>query len=126
MNKTVLIIEDDLDIINIIRYILGEMGFKLIESSSTTYNQDIYAHQPDVILLDHWLGDTMGTSICQDLKSNPRTSSIPVILTSAVNDIGKIAESCDADDILAKPFDIEDLETKILKWANSYTETKSV
>lgn len=126
MNKTVLIIEDDLDIINIIRYILGEIGYKLIESSSTTYLQDIYAHHPDVILLDYWLGKTLGTFICNDLKSNPRTSSIPVILTSAVNGIDKIAESCHADDSLAKPFDIEDLESKVLKWADGSTETKSV
>ncbi|MHB1179716.1 MAG: response regulator [Daejeonella sp.] len=124
MNKTVLIIEDDLEIIYLIRYILDEMGFKLIESSSKTYHEDIGVHHPDVILLDYWLGDTLGSSICMDLKVNPQTSNIPVILTSAVNGIGVIAENCHADDSLAKPFDITDLESKILKWAETPAETK--
>lgn len=109
MNRTVLIIEDDVEII---RYILQEVGFTLVEGTVENYYEEVKKYLPDVILLDYWIGNTFGSKICMNLKAHPDTADIPIILTPAVANIDLIAVDCCAKDSLAKPFDIEDLEDK--------------
>lgn len=116
MPRTVLLIEDDEDIIQIIQYILAEIGCQVILGTPETYRKVIEEYQPNVILLDYWIYSTLGSEICIELKSNTSTKDIPVILTSAVNNVEEVAKECEADDILAKPFDIDDLTAKVEKW----------
>lgn len=117
LKSTVLIIEDDKDILQVITYVLEEAGFIVIISSPDNYLVDIKSHKPNVILLDYWLEHTLGSDICISLKTDPCTKEIPVILTSAVNGISQVATQCKADDVLPKPFNIQDLEDKIHKWS---------
>ena len=74
--------------------------------------------KPDVVLLDNWLtewkSDANGEQLSRQLKSNPKTSHIPVIIVSAVSNIKEIAEAGLADAYLKKPFDLSDL-TDIVK-----------
>jgi len=70
-------------------------------------------HNPDLILMDNWLtdwkSDANGQQLCKQLKSNPATSHIPVIIISAVSNIKEIAEAGLADSYLKKPFDMNEL-----------------
>jgi len=70
---------------------------------------------PDLILLDNKLSGMEGMEICRQLKSNPDTSGIPVILISAAHDIAEKAAIAKADYYLSKPFSIKNLLEQIRK-----------
>lgn len=78
--------------------------------------QALSANKPDLVLLDIWMGIYDGREICQRLKSDPFTRSIPVILVSASGDIEESARNAGADDFVAKPFEQKELLQKIAKY----------
>lgn len=79
----------------------------------------IETFKPHVILLDVYLGTTNGLEICVELKTNPKTKKIPVIIFSAHINETAIMDFCKADDFIAKLFDIQNLLTKINLQLNS-------
>lgn len=116
--KKILVIEDDKDIRDTIVYILQEEKYEVISSENSKILKSINTHKPDLILLDNWLtdwkSDANGQQLSKELKSNPATRHIPVIIISAVSNIKEIAEAGLADGYLRKPFDVNDL-VKIVK-----------
>lgn len=117
MSKKILILDDDSDILEILSFVLSEIGYetRTLEHGATVF-EDITNFQPDLILMDVMLGDMDGRAICQHIKTNSLTSCLPVILISGTHDL---AESLDLpgapNDFLAKPFNIEDLLTKVAR-----------
>src|SRR6187402_1340613 len=113
MAKKVLVIEDDKDIRDTIVYVLEEQGYEVTSSEDAKILKSLDRIKPDLILLDNWLtewkSDANGQQISKQLKSNPATSHIPVIIISAVSNIQEIAEAGLADAYLRKPFDVADL-----------------
>lgn len=111
--KKILVIEDDKDIRDTIVYILREEKYEVISSENSKILKSINTHKPDLILLDNWLtdwkSDANGQQLSKELKSNPATHHIPVIIISAVSNIKEIAEAGLADGYLRKPFDVNDL-----------------
>ena len=114
--KTILVVEDDLDILEVIKIILEEKNFSVLtlNNSSEIFNK-LKIVTPDLILLDIWMMGMDGLEITKKLKSSPITKQIPVVLLSAANEGEKKAKEVNADDFLAKPFEIEDLIQKINK-----------
>lgn len=113
MRKKIVIIDDDQDILELIEYILTEKGFEVITSLSAKILEDLLEINPNLILLDDWLGDTLGHELCRNIKINPETKHIPVIIISAATGLAEISKECFADSYIEKPFDIEHLESKI-------------
>jgi two-component system phosphate regulon response regulator PhoB len=117
--KTILVIEDDKDIRDTVTYALQEEDYKVISSEDSKILKSIDQFKPDLILLDNWLTDWMsdanGQQLSKELKSDPKTSHIPVIIVSAVSNIAEIAEAGLADGYLKKPFDLADLSAVIKK-----------
>lgn len=113
MAKKVLLIEDDKDIRDTIVYALQAENFEVIASEDAKILKTLTELKPDLILLDNWLtdwkSDANGQQISKDIKTNPATSHIPVIIVSAVSNIKEIAEAGMADGFLRKPFDLTDL-----------------
>ena len=72
-------------------------------------------YHPDIILMDNWLPDVGGIEATQELKKHPMYKDIPVIYFSANNDIKALAETAGAESYLAKPFDIDELEEKVVE-----------
>ena len=111
--KKILVIEDDKDIRDTIVYILEEEKYEVISSENSKILKSLHEHKPDLILLDNWLtdwkSDANGQQLSKELKSDPATSHIPVIIISAVSNIKEIAEAGLADDYLRKPFDLNEL-----------------
>lgn len=112
-NKTILIIEDDKDIRDTISYALEQEGYNVISSDNSKILKSLDQHNPDLILLDNWLtdwtSDANGQQLSRQLKADPKTRHIPVILVSAVSNIAEIAEAGQSDGYLKKPFDLIDL-----------------
>jgi two-component system phosphate regulon response regulator PhoB len=113
LNKKILVIEDDKDRRDTIVYILEEENYEVISSEDSKILNSLDTYKPDLILLDNWLtdwkSDANGQQLSKELKSNPATSHIPVIIISAVSNIKEIAEAGLANGYLRKPFDLAEL-----------------
>ena len=120
MAKKILVIEDDKDIRDTLVYVLEEQGYEVVSSEEAKILKSLDKIKPDLILLDNWLtewkSDANGQQISKQLKSNPATSHIPIVIISAVSNIQEIAEAGMADDYLRKPFDLNDIISIVKKY----------
>lgn len=107
--KTVMIIDDDADIRDILRLVLQEAGYVVRMGKDVTDLYEIEKDPPGLILLDNWLDGKTGHDICFHLKTTPKTAHIPVVLISATTNLAQTAESCRADGFITKPFEFDEL-----------------
>lgn len=124
MKKKVLVVDNDQDTVDIITYLLQENGYEVIGSLSANVIQEIPQIKPDLILLDNWLDCGYGSEICMSLKSNEDTGRIPVIIMSAANRLKMVANECNADNYLEKPFDVEELSRLVASTLKATTASK--
>jgi len=113
MNR-ILVIDDNTDILELVEIILLRHGFEILispKAEETLTNVENFA--PQVILLDVFLAGVNGIDICRELKANTKTAHIPIIMYSAHTNKNAIMQQCNANDFLAKPFDISNLIDKI-------------
>jgi DNA-binding response OmpR family regulator len=114
MEKTIYVVEDDLDISELIGIILNNAGFQVRAAATVEgFYQLLETKIPDLILLDIMLPDGNGVEVCKELKQEGTFKNVPVILMSAHAKFSAIAGECAADDFIAKPFDIYDLTNKV-------------
>lgn len=113
MPKKVLLIEDDKDIRDTIVFALKQQSYEVIASEDARVLKQLKEINPDLILLDNWLtdwkSDANGQQLSKEIKSNPDTSHIPVIILSAVSNIKEVTEQGLADGYLKKPFELDTL-----------------
>ena len=111
MNKRVLILDDDLDILQICTIVLKKKGFDVMTlNHSNQVLEEVNSYQPDVILMDNWIPGPGGIEATRTLKTNAATRDIPVIFFSANSNVTQLARDAQADYFLQKPFDISELE----------------
>jgi len=115
--KKILIFDDDKMILEVISIIFEEGGYD-VEISETSHDiiQKVSQFKPDVILMDNWIPNIGGVEATKLLKNHEEYKHIPVIYVTANNDIVALAESAQADDYVAKPFNLDDLEEKVAKY----------
>ncbi|SDQ09927.1 Response regulator receiver domain-containing protein [Chryseobacterium soldanellicola] len=115
--KKILIFDDDKTILEVITIIFEENGYQ-VEISETSHDiiEKVTQFKPDVILMDNWIPNIGGVAATNLLKSHEEFSTIPVIYVTANNDIVALAEQAQADDYVAKPFNLDDLEGKVAKY----------
>ena len=115
--KKVLIFDDNPDLLELCTIILEDIGCKVITSStSDDADLQVIEHAPDIILMDNWLPNLSGIEATKLIRSNNTIKHIPVIYFSANNNVEQLAEEAGADDYLAKPFNIADLEKIVRKY----------
>lgn len=112
MKPKILVIEDDRDCLEIISYILEKEGYEVTGSLKAKAIEG--ASSFDLIILDEILMDERGSKLCQRLKASSETAGIPVILISALYQVGDIANACQANAFLSKPFEIGVFENLVL------------
>ncbi|MHB9155487.1 MAG: response regulator [Endomicrobiales bacterium] len=113
----VLIVDDNQNILDVSAEGLGMDGFETMTAiNGRTALFKIRENKPDIILLDVNLPDIDGFQICRQLRSDPKTSGVPVILMTGDRtiDIDK-GFSVGADDCIIKPIDLEKLALTIEK-----------
>jgi PleD family two-component response regulator len=112
----ILVVEDDFDISNMLRIYFQSQGYDVTVAPRGEEALDLCRQQlPHVIVLDIMLPDIDGYEVCQRLRSNLRTSHVPIIfLTQKDERSDKIAGlELGADDYITKPFDIEELRLRV-------------
>ncbi|MBQ9895083.1 MAG: response regulator transcription factor [Ruminococcus sp.] len=112
MGKTILIIEDDNDINNMLSLMLKSNGYSTISAYSGTEGLLVHGDDVDLILLDLMLPGKSGEDIIVDLK---KKHNVPIIVMSAIHDIGKKVDLFElgADDYITKPFHNDELLARI-------------
>lgn len=107
MAKHILVIEDEEDIQELLRYNLSKEGYRvaLIASGEEGFKV-AKSTNPDLIVLDLMLPGLDGLEICRLLKADPKTSHIPIVMLTAKGEEADIVIGLElgADDYIAKPF----------------------
>ncbi|SKB64321.1 response regulator [Daejeonella lutea] len=113
--KKVFVIDDNPDILDAIRIILEEEKFvvECFDSAEDVFDK-IVEGAPDLVILDIVLAGSDGRLLCKDLKTSHQTRHIPIIIISGAHDfVDSFEKHCRPDNFVSKPFQIEDLLTKV-------------
>jgi DNA-binding response OmpR family regulator len=119
MPKSIMIIEDDADISDIMTYILTDRGYEVVCNGNSTILSEVDNNYPDLILLDNRLPEGLGLEICKQYKQKWKAegkSICPIIIISADHELQTLANKYEADGFLEKPFDIADFLAVITKF----------
>jgi two-component system response regulator VicR len=117
--KCILCVEDEPEMIDLIRLILGRRGFDVKGATGGLEGlRMIHKEKPDLILLDLMMPDMDGWEVYQQIKADEKTRDIPVIVVTAkAQSIDKVLglHIAKVDDYIAKPFSPQELVDSIEK-----------
>lgn len=112
----VLVVDDEDNIIELIRLGLRYEGFQ-VETASDGEQGIIVAQRinPDLVILDVMMPGIDGLEVCRRLRSNPTTRDVPILMLTAKDEVGDriLGLQTGADDYLTKPFDFYELLERI-------------
>ncbi|MEZ4666883.1 MAG: response regulator [Anaerolineae bacterium] len=115
--KKVVCIEDEVEMIELVKMILAREGFEVIGASGGIQGlQTVEDSQPSLVLLDLMMPDMDGWEVYQRMKANPKTSDIPVIvITARTQSIDKVLglHIAKVDDYITKPFSPIELTSSV-------------
>lgn len=117
--KSILCIEDEPEMIDLIRLILGRRGFDVKGANGGIQGLEMLRNEkPDLILLDLMMPDMDGWEVYQQIKADDKTRGIPVIVVTAkAQSIDKVLglHIAKVDDYIAKPFNPQELLASVEK-----------
>jgi len=117
--KQILCIEDEPEMIDLIRLILGRRGFEVVGAAGGKEGlEKVRQKQPDLVLLDLMMPDMDGWEVYQQMKADEKTKDIPVIVVTAkAQSIDKVLglHIAKVDDYIAKPFSPQELLNSVDK-----------
>jgi len=111
-----LIVEDDVDISTMLKIYFGGLGYDVDTAMRGSDALEKTRHAlPHLIVLDIMLPDIDGYEVCRTLRTNTRTSHIPVIFLTQKDERSDRLQGLElgADDYITKPFDIEELKLRV-------------
>jgi two-component system, OmpR family, phosphate regulon response regulator PhoB len=114
--KSILIIEDEKDIADLVEYHLKQAGFSVFKAFDGPEGlESVKRQSPGLVILDLMLPSMDGKDICRALKSNPVTRSIPILmLTARAEEVDRIVGfELGADDYVTKPFSPRELVLRV-------------
>ena len=113
---TVLVVDDNVQNLELIQAYLEELEVNTVAAYDGLEAIDCVRKQaPDLILLDVMMPKMSGFEVCKRLKKDPKTSDIPIIMVTALNELGDIERGIDSgtDDFLTKPVNKWELITRV-------------
>jgi two-component system phosphate regulon response regulator PhoB len=113
---TVLVVDDESDIREVIRYTLEEAEFRVLEAGhADDARKQLFSDNPDLILLDWMLPGRSGLELARQLKQNPKTRNLPIIMVSARGEEEDRIKGLEtgADDYIAKPFSPREMVARV-------------
>lgn len=113
--RTILVIEDETDILEILKYNLQKNGFDVLTAESGEKGLELASRLPDLILLDLMLPRMDGLEVCRRLRAQERTKAVPIIMLTAKGTEADIVLglTLGADDYVPKPFSPVELLARI-------------
>jgi putative two-component system response regulator len=113
---TILVVEDEPHIREVLSGLLGALGYRLLLAASAEQALDtLNVVSPDLVLTDVHLGAMSGIELCARLKADPRYELMPVVILTAVGDLeARVAGlAAGADDFFTKPVEFVELRTRL-------------
>lgn len=114
--KTVLVVDDEKDLLDLVAYNLQRSGYHVITAASGTEALDLArAQKPDLMILDLMLPGMDGTEVARRLKVDSATSGIPIVMLTAKSEETDVIVglTLGADDYVTKPFSIKILMARV-------------
>jgi len=105
--STILLVEDDPDILHMVAYKLRRAGFEVVETTDGLAALDACRREPpDLVLLDVRMPRMDGIAVCRELRAGPRTGDVPIVMLSARarDQDRELAYAAGATDYVVKPF----------------------
>ena len=118
MGKKILIIDDEPDIIKVVKFRLIKTGYEVMTAADGREGLELVrVLKPDLVLLDYRMPFLNGDEVCKEIKKDESIKHIPVILmTASTQDtLKENIQTMGADDYILKPFEPEELIKKIRK-----------
>lgn len=116
LGKTVLIVDDERDLVDLVSYNLARQGYDVISAGDGNDAVELATKaQPNLILLDLMLPGIDGMEVARQLRAEPRTATIPIImLTARGEEIDVVVGlTLGADDYVTKPFRMKELLARV-------------
>jgi two-component system phosphate regulon response regulator PhoB len=112
----VLLVDDERDLLSLVDFNLRAAGLETqLATSGAQALAELRRRVPDLVLLDLMLPDLPGTEICRQIKSDPRTRHVPVMmLTARGEEVDRVVGfELGADDYVTKPFSVRELVLRV-------------
>jgi CheY-like chemotaxis protein len=127
MQKRILIVDDDVEILESMKRKVERGGYKAFTASSAQAGLGILAEEEvDLVMTDIVMSPMDGFTFCRQLKSVPKTEKLPVIVLSAHVDRTEVFKESNVKEFLSKPFDAQTLMDTIAKVLQQTPRYKSI
>lgn len=117
--KRLVYVEDEVEMIDLVRLILGRKGFEVIGASGGAQGLEVIRNEaPDLVLLDLMMPDLDGWEVYQQMKADEHTRNIPVIVVTAkAQTIDRVLglHIAKVDDYISKPFSPQEIINSVEK-----------
>lgn len=116
MDDCIVIIEDDEEIVFVIRFSLAREGFNIKSAHNGVSGLNMVKEEaPDLVIVDQILPDLDGLEVCKEIRKDPRTTHIPIIMLTPKKEEydGILGLEIGADDFIIIPFSSRELLAKV-------------
>ncbi len=116
MEKTtkILVVDDDSGIGEMLKTLLEFYGYQVMVTEKPLLAEELIQQESiDLVLLDMLISGVDGTDVCAGIRQNSKIAQTPVLMMSALHNAGPKCKSAGANDFIAKPFEVEDLTSRI-------------
>ncbi len=128
MKRTILVVDDERDIVDLVKYNLQQAGYFVLTSRNGKEALELAQRQPQLILLDIMMPEYDGIEVLKRLKTNKKTEHIPVIfLTAKGTDVDEVLGlELGADDYVVKPISMPKLIARVKNVLRKYEAPKAI
>jgi two-component system, OmpR family, alkaline phosphatase synthesis response regulator PhoP len=116
MSNTIAIIEDEANIVELVKYNLDREGYRTVAAYTGKKGLELVRQElPDLVILDLMLPELDGMSVCKQLRADSQTKSIPIIILTAKSEEADrvLGLEMGADDYVTKPFSPRELVARV-------------
>lgn len=109
MTRSIVVADDDQDIVTLVKAVLADAGFEVHETVGAHTLDTVAAYAPDLVMLDYNMPEMTGAQVARLLRADPAWEKVPIVMMSGVHQVEQVCSEVKADGCLAKPFAIDDL-----------------